>query len=368
MSEIQSDTLTFKEAFEKADKLGRAALLFAGLSIFSQAIVFFAVSSGVVSRAVGVQNNLSGLIISSLLIALTSGFLWIMLDSLEHSVNRLKSSEARWRSLVENAPVTIVNTDRQGKIQFINRSDDGSVSDMLGRPLLDFVRTTDYKRAVVISRQVLSSGESAHFESVGHDLENREQFYSVSVGPIFGTEGEIEGLTFIVLDSTEKKRSEDEIRRLNAELEQLVLERTAQLEISNQELASFSYSISHDLRTPLRAIDGFSLALLEDYDSVLDEQGKDYLNRVRSASQHMDAVIDDLLRLATIARREFEDQTVDLSALVTSVANDFMFNYPERSVELIIEPDLTVFGDENLLRAALDDLLGNAWKFTMLNS
>lgn len=342
----------------------RAALLFAGLSIFSQTVVFFAVSSGVVAEAVYVQESLSGLIIASLLIALTAGFLWIMLDSLEHSVNRVSSSEARWRSLVENAPVTIVNTDTQGIVHFINRSANISATEMVGKPILDFVHMKDYRRAIVTSRKVLKTGERGHYETLARYIENQEMFYSVSIGPIIGAESEIEGLTFIVLDITEQKQSENEINRLNAELEQLVKERTAQLDVSNRELASFSYSISHNLRTPLRALDGFSLALLEDYEAVLDDQGKDYLKRMRTASQRMDVLIDELLRLASITRREFQSQTIDLSALVNSVANDFMFTYPDRSIELIVEPGLIVSGDENLLRTALDDLFRNAWKFT----
>lgn len=344
----------------------RATLLFAGLSILSQAIVFFAVSSGMVSSAVGVQDNISGLIVTSLLIAITAGFLWIMLDSLEHSVKKVRTSEARWRSLVENAPITIINTNTQGDIQFTNRSTNISVSEMIGKPILDFVHMKENRRAVAISRKVLNTGKSAHFETIARYIEDREMFYSVSVGPIFGVEGEIEGLTFIILDITEKKQSENEIHRLNAELALLVQERTAQLETSNQELASLSYSISHDLRTPLRAIDGFSLALLEDYKNVLDEQGRNYLDRVRAASQHMGTLIDDLLRLSQIARQVFQRLPVNLSALVNIIASEFLSSYPERSVEVLIEPGLNVHGDLALLHIAIENLFKNAWTFTSL--
>ena len=344
----------------------RAALLFAGFSVFSQVLVFFALSSGLVAEAVGVQQNFSGLVITSLLIGLMAAFLWILLDSLERSVERARSSEARWRSLVENAPVTIVNTDRDGIVQFFNNFGGVKVGEIIGKPLVEFVPAIDYKRAIAVSRQVLRSGESTHLEISGRDLDDKITFYGVSVGPILGPRGEIDGLTFILLDITEKKRSEDEIQRLNSELKQLVQERTTQLEISNQELASLSYSVSHDLRTPLRAIDGFSLALLEDYKAVLDDQGQDYLKRVRAASQRMGILIDDLLRLASIARQKFKSQPVDLSALVNTVASQLTTKYPERSVELLVEPDLHVHADPNLLQIAITNLFKNAWMFTSL--
>jgi PAS domain S-box-containing protein len=259
-----------------------------------------------------------------------------------------------------------VNTDRDGIVQIINHFEGLQVDDIIGKPLVDFAPSIDHKRAMAATRRVLRSGKGIHFETSGRDLENREVWFSVSVGPIFGSSGEIEGLTFIVLDITEKKRSEDEIRDLNTELEALVQERTNQLDTSNQELASLSYAVSHDLRTPLRAIDGFSLALLEDYNAVLDEQGQHYLNRVRVASQRMGILIDDLLRLAFIARQELQSQSVELSDLVHTIANEFLSANPERKIEVLIEPGLSVCGDENLLRIAVSNLFNNAWKFTSL--
>lgn len=341
-----------------------AALVFAALSIMSQTLVFYAARWGWVSGSNGLQNNFSGLMVVDLLIAITAGLLWVVLDSLERSVDQARSSEARWRSLVENAPVTIVNTDTDGRIRFVNRVDDGSTTDVIGKPLLDFVRTTDYKRAAVNARRVLTSGKSIHYESMGHTLGGQEVSYSVSVGPIFRPDGKVEGLTFIILDITEKKQVEDQIRRLNAELELLVQERTAQLETSNQELASFSYSVSHNLRAPLRAIDGFSLALLEDYEGALDEQGQDYLRRVRAASQRMEILIDALLRLAAIARQKVAREPVDLSSLAASVLAELQTADPDRQVELRIEPELKACGDAHLLHTAFRNLLGNAWKFS----
>ncbi len=341
-----------------------AALVFAGLSILSETLVFSLSSLGLIPHPVEAGENISGLFTIYLLIAITAGLLWVVLDSLERNVERARTSEARWRSLVENAPVTIVNTDRNGIIQFVNSFGGIRLEDVIGKPLLDFTPVVDQKRAIAVSRRVIKSGKSAHFEALGRNAENQETFHAISVGPVVSLNGEVEGLTYIILDITEKKRSADEIHRLNRELELLVQERTAQLDISNRELASLSYSVSHDLRTPLRAIDGFSLALLEDYAHEIDDQGQEYLKRVRAASQRMDVLIDDLLRLASIARRELQSQPIDLSALATEITNELVNVFPKNQIELIIQPDLKVYGDKTLLEIALKDLFDNAWKFT----
>ena len=136
------------------------------------------------------------------------------------------------------------------------------------------------------------------------------------------------------------------------------------LQIANQELESFSYSVSHDLRAPLRAIDGFSRIVLEDYSNKLDADGKDSLQRVRAASQRMGHLIDDLLQLSRLTRAEMRHAPVDLSALARAVADELQKNEPERRAEFVIEPNLIVRADASLMRAALENLLGNAWKFT----
>jgi light-regulated signal transduction histidine kinase (bacteriophytochrome) len=137
-----------------------------------------------------------------------------------------------------------------------------------------------------------------------------------------------------------------------------------ELEIANKELESFSYSVSHDLRAPLRAIDGFSRILLEDYQDKLDDDGKDSLARIRAASQRMGQLIDDLLQLSRITRAEMHRVPVDLSALARAVCDELKITEPARRVEFVIKPDLVTKADAGLMRAALENLLGNAWKFT----
>jgi light-regulated signal transduction histidine kinase (bacteriophytochrome) len=136
------------------------------------------------------------------------------------------------------------------------------------------------------------------------------------------------------------------------------------LEAVNKELESFSYSVSHDLRAPLRGIDGFSQALLEDYSEKLDESGRDFLQRIRASTQRMGQLIDDMLNLSRVTRSEMRREGVDLSALADRIVKDLQEKQPERQVEFLIAPGLMTDGDAQLLKVALENLLGNAWKFT----
>ncbi|MBI5382287.1 MAG: PAS domain S-box protein [Opitutae bacterium] len=162
----------------------------------------------------------------------------------------------------------------------------------------------------------------------------------------------------------DQKRAEEEIRALNTTLEQRVAARTAQLELSNKELEAFSYSVSHDLRAPLRGIDGWSMALLNSYGDRLDETAHKYLGRVRSETQRMGQLIDDLLKLARVTRTAMHADTVDFSAVAQGIAQRLLDGQPERAMVFDIAPDLTVQGDAALLEIALTNLLDNAAKFT----
>ncbi len=162
----------------------------------------------------------------------------------------------------------------------------------------------------------------------------------------------------------ERKRAEVELQKYRDHLEKLVEQRTVELAAVNKELESFSYSVSHDLRAPLRSIDGFSQALLEDCADKLNEQGRDHIQRVRSAAQRMGELIDDLLNLSQVTRAEMRRSAVDLSALANAVVAELRQTQPGRQVEFVIAEGLTVKGDAVLLRTVLENLLGNAWKFT----
>lgn len=164
----------------------------------------------------------------------------------------------------------------------------------------------------------------------------------------------------IIEDISERKETERRIQQLNAALR----DRAMVLESVNHELEAFSYSVSHDLRAPLRAVDGFSRILLDEYTDCLDEKGQDRLKRVRAAAQRMAMLIDDLLKLSRITRSELKREDINLSALAGEVIEELRKQEPERTVQCTIQPDLIAWGDARLLRIVLDNLLGNAWKFT----
>lgn len=162
----------------------------------------------------------------------------------------------------------------------------------------------------------------------------------------------------------ERIRAEEALQQLNQSLEQRVAQRTLQLELANKELEAFSYSVSHDLRAPLRAIDGFSQILSKDYDAQLDAKGKDYLERVRRASRRMGELIDDILHLSQISRRQVARKAVDVTQLAESVAESLRQAEPGRQVDFRIAPGIRIEADAKLIRIVLENLMGNAWKFT----
>ncbi|WP_020475907.1 PAS domain S-box protein [Zavarzinella formosa] len=194
-------------------------------------------------------------------------------------------------------------------------------------------------------------------------LPNGEKMTGLGSAIMIDVDGE-PCVLWTTIDITKRHQAEEEVRRLNAELEDRVLDRTAQLAAANQELESFSYSVSHDLRTPLRAIDGFSQALLEDCGERLDDEGRDCLHRVRAASQRMGELIDAMLVLSRVGRGELRRTSFDISQLAAQVMSVIQNAEPERFVEVTIEPNLRTQGDENLVRVAFENLFGNAWKYT----
>ncbi len=170
------------------------------------------------------------------------------------------------------------------------------------------------------------------------------------------------GVTMLVARSI--NRVEQQIRELNATLELRVAQRTVELEAANKELESFSYSVSHDLRSPLRGIAGFTEALARNYRTRLDDEGGKYLDRVRAAAERMGQLIDDLLNLSRVGRADLVRRPVDLTAMARGIADNLRQAAPQRSAEWVIVDGIAGEGDSRLLRVVLENLLGNAWKFT----
>jgi light-regulated signal transduction histidine kinase (bacteriophytochrome) len=194
--------------------------------------------------------------------------------------------------------------------------------------------------------------------------DGERRFIYGNATPVLDDQGRTQGAVAAFMDITDRKLAEQEIQLLNDTLEQRVAERTAELAASTQALESFCYSISHDLRTPLRSIDGFNQALLEDYSDLLDDTAKDYLQRARRAAQRMGRIIDDLLNLARVTRSVMNRKSVNLEEMARRIVAELQRAEPERQIELTIDEKITAFADARLILIALTNLLDNAWKFT----
>lgn len=181
---------------------------------------------------------------------------------------------------------------------------------------------------------------------------------------VVAEEGRSVKLRGVMTDISRRKGAEEELSRLNGELEQRVAQRTSELEAVNRELEAFSYSVSHDLRAPLRHMAGLGKILLEDYHDQFDAMGQLHLIRLCSAAKRMGQLIDDLLKLAMVGKGEISRETTDLSSLARDIAHDLVQSQPERAVAFTISEGVRAQGDPRLLRVVMENLLANAWKYT----
>lgn len=218
--------------------------------------------------------------------------------------------------------------------------------------------TAEGKPALELKR----AAEQGRFEEEGWRVRKDGSCFwaSVVVTPLRDKSGRLRGFAKVTRDITERKRIEEQLETKRTDLTRSNLELIA----ANRELEAFSYSVSHDLRAPLRSIDGFSLALLEDYEEKLDQEGRDNLHRVRAATQRMGVLIDDLLNLSRVSRSEMKLQRVNLSALGRIVGAELANGQAKRQVEFYVEEGMEAYADPHLMRIVLENLLGNAWKFT----
>ncbi len=256
----------------------------------------------------------------------------------------LKKAEQRFRSLLNAAPDAMLITKESGEIVLANSRTDGlfgySRSELLGHDIRKLIPDWAPAREADSCAWIAVRSDGTSFPS------------EVSSSPLVTDEGLL--VTSAVRDMSERQRNEERIE-----------ERNRQLAALNQELEAFSYSVSHDLRAPLRSIEGFSKILLRDYaGQQLDETAAGYLERMRTAASGMGQLIEDLLELSRVSRTVLSPEAVELSRLAEVAIEDFRSRDPERKVEAVIEPGMCARGDSRLLSVALSNLLGNAWKFT----
>ena len=285
-----------------------------------------------------------------------------------HADAVLRESESKYRRLIESSPdIVYVFSSQRGGIFYSPRVEAvlGYKSDeFYARPFLwsESIHPDDFAAV----KQAVAVAEGGKLFSVEYRIKDARgdwHWFLDRSTEVRTANGEllVEGL---VTDITERKQIEDRHRQINVELEQQVALRTHELQVANRELESFSYSVSHDLRAPLRAIEGFSSLLESEYASQLDERAKDYFRRVRGGATRMARLIDDLLGLSRISRQEMHRGQVNLSALAQEAADELQAAEPKRRVEWVIAPQISAEGDSGLMRIALQNLMGNAWKYS----
>lgn len=314
-----------------------------------------------------------GILLAGLLF---SFLLFFYLRVLDNSVSKfrflnqaLQESEEKYRFIVEHSYDLIWIQGEDGKFTYLSPSwqpllgyEAAELSDTAFHLLLHPAEINSYTKYMTDALEAGKALPEAQYQIKHADGSYR--WHEGSIKPVFHNEGIFKYFVGVSRDITKRKIVEDEIRTLNEELEQRVTERTAEYEAVNKELESFAYSVSHDLRAPLRALNGFSEHLLESYADQLDDQGMTYLIRIRKAAIHMGRLIEDLLKLSRVTRSELKKSEVNLSRLVSDLLKDFQEAEPEREAQLRIVPNLVAKGDLQLLRIVLENLLGNAWKFS----
>ena len=294
--------------------------------------------------------------------------------ALRLSSERMRSEEAQraladeLAQLINSANNPIFGVDGEGRINIWNdvmtNITGVADSEAMGRLAVDFMTPESRPIAEEHLQKVLAEIPcgNLYLKFSGQEEDSAELMINCTLRRDLA--GRVSGVLGVGLDITERLRSEQEIKTLNESLEIRVSDRTRELQEAMDEMESFSYSVSHDLRGPLRSINGFSQTVMRKYGDKLEDEGRSYLERVRSTTNQMGALIDDLLGLSRIGRDELINEPLDLGKMVQEKAAELRNARPEREVEFMIADDAAAFGDERLIGVLVDNLVRNAWKFT----
>jgi PAS domain S-box-containing protein len=281
----------------------------------------------------------------------------------------LRVSEERLRALVDNAPIGIEELTLSGELVRVNprfSEITGYTSDELRSLRIQDITHPDDLDADLANMQRLTSGEIDSYSMEKRDVRKDGAVVWVEANRAVVRDLEGNPVLFVgaVRDITAQRQAEAEVRTLNADLEVRVEQRTTDLAQANKDLEAFGYSVSHDLRAPLRALSGYAEALLEEYSDDLGETGRGYAGRIQAASERMATLIDDLLQLARVSRRQMNLGPVDLSAEAAAVAAELQAAEPGRRSRITIQDGVWVTADRGLIRTVMQNLIENAWKFT----
>lgn len=291
-----------------------------------------------------------------------------MLTQLQERNTALRQNEERFRQLANAVPAFVWTCDATGGAVYFNEPwyefTGHTPAESLGLNWTQAIHREDRDNAVRLWHAAVQAGHDYEAEARFRRYDGAYRWFLSRAHPTRDAQGNILTWFGTSTDIEDKKRAEEKISQMNVSLEQRVQERTAQLEASNRELEAFSYSVAHDLRAPLRSIDGFNQAVLEDYGQQLPSDAKQLFQRARQASQRMSQLIDDLLNLSRVSRSEIRQQKINLSNIATGIMAELGKGEPDRQMNVRIEGGLIATGDDRLLRLALENLLGNAFKFT----
>lgn len=275
----------------------------------------------------------------------------------------LEKSESRFQALFENSPDHIFMVNREGIIEFINHvAPELKKEEVVGANLLDFQSKESRGKVEKALKYTFETGKATTYDTEAV-LNGVSRYYASSMAPIFGA-SEVVSVAVISRDNTERVTAEMEVRKLNRELEQRVEERTATLMAINQELESFTYTVSHDLRAPIRAIDGFTKILVKKLEGRIDEKEKHYLDCVLDGSKKMGILIDDLLSFSRMGRIEKRVTTFSMQELFQQVFEDLTVSHNKNTIDFTMEPLPEIKGDREMFRMAIGNLLGNAIKYS----